>query len=626
MYKYYVFISYSRKDSKAAAYLQRQLEHFRIPVKLVPKELLPAGQKFLRPVFRDKRDLENSERSFTKDIEKALGSSHYLLVLCSPNAAVSTWVNDTEIRYFLKVNGNDFTRVVPVVLDGAPGCGDKEKECLPPELRRPEITSRNLPTMIPDDGEPLKDGWENGVVQSLSYMLKVEREKIKATVDREKLRQTRIYAVIGLCAALIFAALTVWALHAEKKARDQADFAQKSLNFLSGIFRSGDPTENGGSKDMKVLDAIKAKLPEIPKLTPWQLQASVSRHVASILRNLGEYSAALPLFQDALNLYESHDPQSLSAADIYNEIALYNASVGGYKEAIEFSQKTLAIISKKYGKNHIYAATVNDSIGVFSCKLKQYGAAIKFHEKALKIRRKKLGENHPDTATTYANLGAVHLDKSEYKEAISFFKKALAVYTKKLGENHIRTATVYNNIGIAYSHLRKYDYAAQFLGKALEIRRKKLGDSHPDTAVTYANLGTVHYAKGELGAAISHYEKTLAVFLKRFGKNNPKTTRIYLGIAEIRCKQGQVAFRQGRYDDAAKLFGNALETYGENNINSAACCCYAAACFWKLDRREEALRLAEKAVAIAEKTLGKDHHQTKLYTESLNEMKKQMRK
>ena len=76
MYKYYVFISYSRKDSKAAAYLQRQLEHFRIPVKLVPKELLPAGQKFLRPVFRDKRDLENSERSFTEDIKKALYTGH----------------------------------------------------------------------------------------------------------------------------------------------------------------------------------------------------------------------------------------------------------------------------------------------------------------------------------------------------------------------------------------------------------------------------------------------------------------------------------------------------------------------------------------------------------------------
>ena len=73
MYNYFIFISYSRKDSKLAAYLQRQLENFRIPVKLaVHKENMPEGQDFLRPVFRDRRDLKNTEQSFTNDIQIAL--------------------------------------------------------------------------------------------------------------------------------------------------------------------------------------------------------------------------------------------------------------------------------------------------------------------------------------------------------------------------------------------------------------------------------------------------------------------------------------------------------------------------------------------------------------------------
>ena len=40
-YKYYAFISYSRKNSKAAAYFHRQLENFRIPVKYVAEENRP---------------------------------------------------------------------------------------------------------------------------------------------------------------------------------------------------------------------------------------------------------------------------------------------------------------------------------------------------------------------------------------------------------------------------------------------------------------------------------------------------------------------------------------------------------------------------------------------------------
>ena len=83
-YKYYAFISYSRKNSKAAAYLHRSLEHFRIPVKYVAKENLPGNNKFMRPVFRDRRDLEAGEGCFTADLQQAIANSRYLIVLCSP--------------------------------------------------------------------------------------------------------------------------------------------------------------------------------------------------------------------------------------------------------------------------------------------------------------------------------------------------------------------------------------------------------------------------------------------------------------------------------------------------------------------------------------------------------------
>ena len=67
-YKYFAFISYSRKDSRAAAFLHRKLESFRIPIRRVPEEMRAGLRKFVRRVFRDKRDLEVTELNFTADV------------------------------------------------------------------------------------------------------------------------------------------------------------------------------------------------------------------------------------------------------------------------------------------------------------------------------------------------------------------------------------------------------------------------------------------------------------------------------------------------------------------------------------------------------------------------------
>ena len=225
-YKYYAFISYSRKNSSAASYLHKSLERFRIPVKYVPEELRPAGQKYLRPIFRDRRDLEVSEGNFTDDIRTAIEQSRYLIVLCSPDAAGSVWVNE-EVKHFLATHNNDIAAVVPVILTGKPGHGGNE-ECLPPDLCVEPITGRNLASMIPDEGEPERSGWENGVVQTLSYMLRVNREKIKATVDAERIRLLRLNLLIGAIFLLGFAALTAWAIRAERAATANEQLAQQN--------------------------------------------------------------------------------------------------------------------------------------------------------------------------------------------------------------------------------------------------------------------------------------------------------------------------------------------------------------------------------------------------------------
>ena len=94
--RYKAFISYSHDDEAIAAWLQRSLERYRVPRRLRVAHLnLPSR---LHPVFRDKEELGCSD-DLGDTLRSALFRSDALLVVCSPAAAASRWVNE-EIETF----------------------------------------------------------------------------------------------------------------------------------------------------------------------------------------------------------------------------------------------------------------------------------------------------------------------------------------------------------------------------------------------------------------------------------------------------------------------------------------------------------------------------------------------
>src|SRR5581483_610572 len=91
--KYWAFISYSHKDAASAAWLHRSLETFVIPAPLVGQQgrhgIVPRR---LLPVFRDNEEIPTSS-DLGSVIRNALSSTGNLIVICSPRAAQSRWVN-----------------------------------------------------------------------------------------------------------------------------------------------------------------------------------------------------------------------------------------------------------------------------------------------------------------------------------------------------------------------------------------------------------------------------------------------------------------------------------------------------------------------------------------------------
>src|SRR5690349_20166219 len=94
------FVSYCHADKVIAAHLQRKLESYRLPRRLAG-ELTPLpGQApgRLGPIFRDREDL-SAATDLSAAVREAIGASSALVVVASPEAARSHWV-ELEIALF----------------------------------------------------------------------------------------------------------------------------------------------------------------------------------------------------------------------------------------------------------------------------------------------------------------------------------------------------------------------------------------------------------------------------------------------------------------------------------------------------------------------------------------------
>ena len=114
---YRAFISYSHSNERWASWLHRALESYRIPAKLVGTKT-SSGEipKHLRPIFRDWDDLSSSS-DLNTTVKAALATSDNLIIICSPAAVASHWVNE-EIREFVRSGKQE--RIFSIIVDGDP--------------------------------------------------------------------------------------------------------------------------------------------------------------------------------------------------------------------------------------------------------------------------------------------------------------------------------------------------------------------------------------------------------------------------------------------------------------------------------------------------------------------------
>jgi tetratricopeptide (TPR) repeat protein len=225
-FRYRAFLSYSHKDIAWGRWLQKALERYRVDRDLTGR-LTPIGKnnQNLRPIFVDRDDFAGG--SSLKDATlRAIEASEFLIVVCSPHAAASVYVNE-EIRLFKATGGAG--RIIPIIVDGEPG--DPRSECFPPALRFAVERDGQIGTTpaepIAADARDHADGREIAKQKVVAGLLGVGLDEIRKRAARAERRRLAVLS----STAVAMAVLAVLAAGAAWVARSRTIEAEQRLDW-----------------------------------------------------------------------------------------------------------------------------------------------------------------------------------------------------------------------------------------------------------------------------------------------------------------------------------------------------------------------------------------------------------
>ena len=318
--EYYVFISYKSEDSEWAIWLQHELEHYHLPASFNGRTDI---RQDLRPVFRDTDEL--SAGNLPEQIQKALKNSQNLIVVCSPKAAKSTWVNQ-EIETFISIGKTN--RIFPFIVEG-----NSPKEFFPPALSSLPKKEERL------GGDINKNGRDAAFIKVVAGMLNLGFDNLWNRYEKEKAEEERL----------------------QREQRDnllrlQSRFIAEKANTLM---------EQGDSYKAAVL-ALEA-LPNVDNPNrPLTLEAEM------VLRKASEVNETILTGHTDIYMYSfSNDERFLTSVshnkvciwDLYNGIMVYSEETENAVTAAIFDEKnSILITAAENGENCIKIKDIKNGI------------------------------------------------------------------------------------------------------------------------------------------------------------------------------------------------------------------------------------------------------------------------
>jgi tetratricopeptide (TPR) repeat protein len=601
--RYRAFISYSHKDTRWAKWVHRGLEGFHVGDDLVGRETgLGRVPKSLRPVFRD-RDEFTAGHSLSDQTRAALDDSAALVVICSPNAAKSDYVNE-EIRLFKSRHPDRL--VIPLIVDNVPG--DAEPQCFPSALAF-KVTSDGTVTTIPDS-ILAADARKTGDSRDLA-LAKVVASLIGVPVDDVRKRQALTQAwwikvtaaVVGVVASLAMVSGFLVFEHRHERAqqaeqsRQLADIQALVEKLASGgqtqgaegpgrkqaIAKAVEAAQKGAAAgDTRLTDAlellrqgkIKEAEPLFRAVAEEREEASKAagheaaeawRHLGAIA-GLADPKKAREAYAHAVAL----DPDNVDGLLWHG---WFEKEAGNLRAAEEAYRRLITVESDKEPGHDVYWARVG--LGGIAVARGDLGLAKSSYVDAQKIadRLAKADPNNAgwqrDLSVSYSRVGDVLRAQGNLTDALKYYRDSLAI-ADRLAKADPNKAGWQGDLSVSYDRVGDVLRAQGDLTEALKSYRESLairdrlakadannaGWQH-DLGISNERIGDVQMAQGDLAAALESYEIKRRV-ISRLATAEPNNAQWQRDLSVSYQKVGDVLRAEGNLTDALKSYRDSL--------------------------------------------------------------------
>jgi tetratricopeptide (TPR) repeat protein len=638
--RFAAFISYSHQDRTWAEWLHHRLETFEIPEGVAEVGTAPPAADALRPVFIDRAELPTSP-DLAASVRAALENSAFLIVVCSPAAAHSRWV-DEEVRYFKALGRAD--RILCLIVAGEPSpppvAGSLDLECFPPALRfvvaDGKLTDLPAPEPLAADVRPGKDFRRTALLKIVAGILRIRLDRLTQREHRRRHRQLVRIAAAAIAGCVVLAALAVTAVlaryEAERERRvavEKSLTAQRTADFLKSLFYVSDPSEARG-RSVTALEVLNRGVEQID--TQLRDQPAVR---ADILTTLGEVYASLGLLREGGDLIMRAESIPSQAADVavrqmaaLGDIDYQRGDFAGALVALQGAVARLDAAADQNGdlRMRVWAATGDVQLatedlgaarqsyeramravagtaqadpsllarateGLAQCDLseKHYAAAKQGFEQALAAQIRATGERHPRVAEILNELGSLHYLQGQRDQAGVYFRRTLDIDRSVLGEQHPSVAITRNNLARVLLERRRFADARVLLEQSVAARAPEVLDTDAQMAFLFSNLALVNLGTGDYAAAERLFTKALAA--ARANKHR-LLGPILADLADLECRTGRAAAALARLDEARPIVA---ERYPDDPWRAAHVDNVRAGCLTELGRYAPATALMESS-------------------------------
>jgi tetratricopeptide (TPR) repeat protein len=590
--RYRAFLSYSHHDKAWGKWLHAALESYRIDKDLVGRDT-PVGPvpKTLRPIFRDREDF-SAGHSLNEQTIAALEGSAALIVVCSPSAAQSKYVNE-EVRRFKMLGRPE--RVIPVIVNGEPGF--PARECFPPALRN-KVDADGEIAAVPE--EPVAadvrvegDGKEMARRKVIAGLLGIGLDEIVRRAERARRRRTRLWT--GLTAILF--ALTVAASGSSMYAWQQLKINEA---FLGAMLKRAT-----GIVDEAVVQAQRYNLPRAATLrlllnaeglfddlaqfgqrSP-ELRYEKAWMLIQFARNyeiLGDTEKQSERVKQALHLLQelaSEYPDTLKyerdKAVVYDQIARVLIARGMLNEALLTYQKAFAERHRLADREPGNADSQRDLLisysnmgnvllaqGDLTNALYAYLNGVMVAERLAKENPGN-PERQDDLAGSYSHVAQVLMTQGDLSRALLGYRATVSI-REQLSKSEPNDGGRRRELAVSYAHVADVLLAQRDVVEALRTYRlgtailERLVDADPgnavwqrDLSITYDKIGNAFWEQGKLGEAMQAYAKQVEI-VRRLVKMDPTNFDRLRDLVTALNRIGNVFFAQGKLGEAEQAY------------------------------------------------------------------------